>query len=160
MGLVAQACLTLCDHMNCSPPGSFIHGILKARNLVWVAIPFSRGSAQPRDLSQVSHTAGRFFTIWTTEKPIHIHISITNAKNIKESRIIYCTAFPLEQIVWVTSCQWRILFKMMSNTSSHMRFLPIDQQTALSQLQKKSENLFFKWKNGTSAHSVGFYASI
>ena len=34
----------------------------------------------------------------------------------------------------------------MSNTSSHMRFLPIDQQTALSQLQKKSENLFFKWK--------------
>ena len=45
--------------MNCSPPGSFIHGILKARNLEWVAIPFSRGSSQPRDPTWVSGIAGR-----------------------------------------------------------------------------------------------------
>ena len=38
-----QSCLTLCDPIDCSPPGSFIHGILQARILEWVAIPFSRG---------------------------------------------------------------------------------------------------------------------
>ena len=47
--LVAQSCLTLCDPMNCSPPGSSVHGIIQARILEWGAIPFSRGSSQPRD---------------------------------------------------------------------------------------------------------------
>ena len=47
--LVAQSCLTLCNTMNCSPPGSSVHGILQARILEWVAIPFSRGSSQTRD---------------------------------------------------------------------------------------------------------------
>ena len=46
---VAQLCLTLCDRMDCSPPGSFVHGILQARILEWVAISFSRGTSQPRD---------------------------------------------------------------------------------------------------------------
>ena len=45
--LVAQSCPTLCDPMNCSPPGSFVHGILQARILEWVAIPFSRRSFLP-----------------------------------------------------------------------------------------------------------------
>ena len=60
--LVAQACLTLCDPMDCSLPGSSDHGIFQARILEWVAISFSRGSSQPRDPTQVSCTAGRFFT--------------------------------------------------------------------------------------------------
>ena len=47
--LVAQSCLTLCNPMNCSSPGFSVHGILQARILEWVAIPFSRGSSQPRD---------------------------------------------------------------------------------------------------------------
>ena len=47
--LVTQLCLTLCDPMDCSLPGSFVHGILQARILEWVAISFSRGSSQPRD---------------------------------------------------------------------------------------------------------------
>ena len=46
--LVAQSCLTLCDPMDCGPPGSSVHGIFQARILEWVAIPFSRGSFQPR----------------------------------------------------------------------------------------------------------------
>ena len=44
-GLVAQSCPTLCDPTDCSPPGSSVHGILQARILEWVAIPFSRGSS-------------------------------------------------------------------------------------------------------------------
>ena len=50
--------------MDCSPPGSSIHGILQARILEWVAIPFSRISSQPGDQTQGSHIAGSFFTIW------------------------------------------------------------------------------------------------
>ena len=44
-----QLCQTLCDPLSYSPPGSSVHGILQARILEWVAIPFSRGSFQPRD---------------------------------------------------------------------------------------------------------------
>ena len=60
--LVAQSCLTLCDPMDCGPPGSSLHGILQARILEWVAIPFSRGFSQVRDQTQVSCIAGGFFT--------------------------------------------------------------------------------------------------
>ena len=45
---VAQSCPTLCDPMDCSPPGSSVHGIFQARGLEWIAISFSRGSSQPR----------------------------------------------------------------------------------------------------------------
>ena len=55
--------LTLCDPMDYT-----VHGILQARILEWVAFPFSRGSSQSRDQTQVSHIAGRFFTSWATRK--------------------------------------------------------------------------------------------
>ena len=61
--LVPQSCLTICDPMDCSPPGSSLCGILQVRILEWVAIPFSRGSSQPRDQTSVSCIAGGFFTI-------------------------------------------------------------------------------------------------
>ena len=63
--LVAQSCLTLCDRMDCSLPGSSVHGILP-RILEWVAIPISRGSSQSRGWTWVSCLAGRFFSIWAT----------------------------------------------------------------------------------------------
>ena len=55
---VAQSCPTLCDPMDCSPPGFSVYGILQARILEWVAIPFSRGSSQHRDqsMSPTLHT--------------------------------------------------------------------------------------------------------
>ena len=61
---LAQLCLTLCDPMDYT-----VHGILQARILEWVAFPFSRGSSQPRDQTQVSHIAGGFFTSKATGKP-------------------------------------------------------------------------------------------
>ena len=54
---VAQSCLTLCDPMDYA-----VHGILQAKILEWVAFPFSRGSSQPRDGTQVSRIADGFFT--------------------------------------------------------------------------------------------------
>ena len=66
--LVAQSCPTLCDPMDCSPPGSSVHGILQARMLEWVAAPFSRGSSQPRGQTWIFCIAGRFFTICATKR--------------------------------------------------------------------------------------------
>ena len=66
--LFTKSCLTLCDPMNWSPSGSSVHEISKARILEWVAIPFSRGSLWPRDWTQVSCIAGRFFTNWATRE--------------------------------------------------------------------------------------------
>ena len=62
----AQSCLTLCDPMDCSLPSSSVHGILQARILEWVAIPFSRESSWPRERTQVSWIVGIFFTVWAT----------------------------------------------------------------------------------------------
>ena len=59
---VAQSCLTLCSPMDCSPPGSSVHGILQARILEWVAMPSSRGTLWTMDQTWVSCTAGGFFT--------------------------------------------------------------------------------------------------
>ena len=56
---VTQSCPTLCDPLDCSPPGSSLHGILQTRILEWIAISFSRGSSWPRDRTRVSCTAGR-----------------------------------------------------------------------------------------------------
>ena len=58
----AQLCLTLCNPLDCSPPGSSVHGILQARILERVAMPSSRGSSPPRDPTQAPRIAGGFFT--------------------------------------------------------------------------------------------------
>ena len=54
--------------MDCSPPGSSVHGIFQAIVLEWIAISYFRGSSQPRDRTQVSHIVDRRFTIWATRE--------------------------------------------------------------------------------------------
>ena len=75
-----QLCLTRCDPMVCSLSGSSVHGILQARILEWVAISFSRGSSWPRNQTQVSCIAGRFFNNRVMRKAlnngIHVPFSI------------------------------------------------------------------------------------
>ena len=66
--LAAQSRPTLCDPMDCSPPGSSVHGISQATILEWVDISFSRGSSQARCRTKVSWKAERFFTIWATRE--------------------------------------------------------------------------------------------
>ena len=63
---VAQSCPTLWDPMDCSLPGSSLHGILQARVLEWGAIAFSRGSSRPRDRTRVSCIPGGRFNLWAT----------------------------------------------------------------------------------------------
>ena len=63
-----SSCPVICVTMNCSLRGSSVHGVFQARVLEWVAIPFSRGSSQLRDRTQVSCIADRRFTLWATRK--------------------------------------------------------------------------------------------
>ena len=75
--LDTQWCPTLCDPMDWGPPGFSACEILQARILEWVAIPFSRGSSQPGDWTQVFCVAGRLFTVWTNR--------VTHDSQLKEN---------------------------------------------------------------------------
>ena len=77
---VTQSCPTLCDPMDYT-----LHGILQARILECVALPFSRGSSQPRDRTQVSYTVCGFFTNWAAREP---HTSLTHTE-IKRCQFVF-----------------------------------------------------------------------
>ena len=68
--MCAHSCLTLHNTIDCSPLGPSVHGIFQARILEQVAISFSRGSSQPRDWTQISCIAGRFFTVRATKETL------------------------------------------------------------------------------------------
>ena len=93
MWQVAQSCPTLCDPVDCNPPGSSVHRIFQASILEWVAISLSKGSSRPRDRTWVpcgSYTAGRFFTAVVKEesgkKNLWVHTDINKQKIDKEKR--------------------------------------------------------------------------
>ena len=77
---VTQTCLTLCDPMDYT-----VHGILQARILEWVDSPFYRRSSQPRDQTQVSRIAGRFFTCWATKKALGGKVCIKKCRDEKDA---------------------------------------------------------------------------
>ena len=74
---VTQLRPTLCD-----PKDYTIRGILQAGIMEWVAVPFSKGSSQPRDWTQVFHIAGGFFTSWATRKALNTINQILNLATI------------------------------------------------------------------------------
>ena len=91
---VTQLCPTLCDPMDCSLSGFYVHGILQARILEWVAIFFSRESSQPRYRTQVSCISSRFFTSWATREALHIR---WNALNL----MLFPVFFPLSSVLGI-----------------------------------------------------------
>ena len=78
--------------VDCSPPGSSVHGILQARILEWVAISFSRGSSPPRDQTQVSRIAGRCLTSEPPGKPPVWIKNLTTAKKNQLWHLFCCCA--------------------------------------------------------------------
>ena len=94
---IAQSCLTLCDPMDCSSPGSSAHGILQARVWEWVAISFSRGSSRHRDWTWISCTAGRFFTISATREA---HYLVTISLALPQMRRMWCN-LPMYFVLWL-----------------------------------------------------------
>ena len=67
---VAQSCPTLCDPLDCSLPGSFLHGFSRQECWSGLSFSFSRGSSWPRDQTQVSRIPGRQFNLWATREAI------------------------------------------------------------------------------------------
>ena len=86
--VVVQVCPILCDPMVCSPPG---HGILQARILELVAIPFSRESSQIRDWTRVSCIAGRFFTFWALAVQRTLKSFLQHHKS--KASVLWCSDF-------------------------------------------------------------------
>ena len=87
--IISESCLSLCNTMDCSLPGSSVHGILQARILEWVAIPFSRGSSWPRDwtcvscISRVDRGILYHWAIWEGQDVVYAHnkILLSHKKN-------------------------------------------------------------------------------
>ena len=115
-GEVAQSCPTLCNSMDCSLPGSSIHGILQARVLEWDAISFSRGSSWPGDRTRVFHTAGRRFSIWVTREVIWV----SPRSDLSEPRLLH---LPIHSKVLI-SLTWDIFFFFLISNNLLMFRLP------------------------------------
>ena len=109
---VTQSCPTLCNSMNYSLPGSSVLGLLQARILEWVAIPFSRGSSLPRDLPRVSWFAGRSFTVWATREAPSLFLPLLIC--FANSRISY---------KWTHTWDTLLLFFGMASFTQHNYFL-------------------------------------
>ena len=102
---IAQSCPTLCDPMD-----YIVHGILQVRILEWVAFPFSRGSSQPRDWTQVSHIAGGFFTSWVTREAQEYRVI---------SLSLFQRIFPTQELNWgLLHCR-RILYQLSHQRSTY-----------------------------------------
>ena len=103
-----QLSLTLCDPMDCSPPGSSVHGLLQARILGWVAMPSSRGSSRPRHqtcISYVSCIGRRVTTSATCKVRLYIYIYIytysppgSSVQGILQARTPGWVAMPFSNI--------------------------------------------------------------
>ena len=80
-----QSCLTLCDPMDCSLPGTSVHGILQARILEWAAVPSSRGSSRPRDPTCISYTQAGSSPLAAPGKPsvlIHVLLGLLSPHSV------------------------------------------------------------------------------
>ena len=84
---VAQSCPTLCEPMDCSLPGSSVHGIFQAIVLEWIAISFSRGSSWPRDRTQVSHIVDRCFTVWAIMQNARLDVAQAGIKTARSESV-------------------------------------------------------------------------
>ena len=102
-----QSCLTLCNPMGCSLPGSSVYGIFPVKILEWVAMPFSMGPSWSRNQTLVSHTSVRFFTVWSHVRShicmyIHIHIH----EKCRAGWITSCNQDRQEKYQQPQICRW------------------------------------------------------
>ena len=125
-----QSCPTLCSPVDYSLPCSFIHWILQARILEWVAIPFSRGLSWCRDQTQVSSIAGSFFSVWATRAQnstcvLGSHWYIKKEKWITPFRLsVFSWMGIVMHITQILGCYY--FFKKISMLRFY--FLPIDMK--------------------------------
>ena len=123
--LVAQSCPTLCNPTDCSPPGSSVHGILQARILEGVAISFSKGSSWTRDWTQISCTAGRFFTVWAIREALYCQASEHwKSKRVPEKHLLLL--YWLCQSLWLCGSQ-QTVENSLRDGNTRSPYLPLEK---------------------------------
>ena len=134
-----QSCLTLCDPIECSPPGSSVHGILQARILEWVAVPSSRGSSWPGDPIPIfygSCLTGRFFTTESPGKLIYHTIHL----------LIYIYLFMFISLLLILGEHTEKQFK----TETRQWYTPREKRVWASSLMRRSPVHLFKVYNSVA----------
>ena len=107
----AQSSPTLCDPVDCSPPGSSIHGILQVRILEWVAISFSRGSSRSRNQTRVSRIAGGCFNLWATRDRTKSWYNLSRKQwSLKCVCVCVCVFVHSLSCVWIFATPWTVAF--------------------------------------------------
>ena len=96
--VVTQLCPTLCNPMDCSPPGSSVHGVLQARILEWIAMPSSKGSSRPRDQTGISYIS----CIWQVD-----------SLPLRHQRSQIFPSLPLKKKVWLRKIAILQLFRVL-----------------------------------------------
>ena len=115
---VAQSCLTLCDPVDCSLPGSSVHGIFQTIVLEWIAISFSRGYSWPRDRTQVSRILDRRFTVWATRESKDAKTKLNRLPMAKGGAIGH-------QQILIAAMDWKIkyILNVIINFKIHWSYL-------------------------------------
>ena len=101
---VTQSCSTVCDILDFTPPGSSVHGIFQARILERVAIPSSKGSSQPRDLTRVFCTAGRFFATEPPREPLFFPSNLEVFSVCDKAKIVFSLDLNMLYSCWQITC--------------------------------------------------------
>ena len=129
--------------MDCSLPGSSVHGIFQARILEWVAISFSRRSSRPRGWTRVSGIVGRCFTIWATRE-VNIIKAFTKNLGLASYLMIKPESFPLK----IKTRQGCLLLPLLFNTKMQVPARIIRQlkkkKKQVCRLERKKKNYFYQ----------------
>ena len=141
--LVTKLCVTLCHPMDCSPPGSSIHGIFQARILEWVAISFSRGSSQPRDGTHVSCIDRQILYYWATRETPSSNCQSWDCDLGVLTRVL---------VLLITTWSGSQAKKMITRWERHFR--QIDPNTQMHGTKEKRHNSCREW-NISSNYSFG-----
>ena len=164
-----QSCLTLCNPIHCSLPGSFVRGILQARILECVVMPSSKESSQPRDQTHSpwgSCIAGRFFTTEPQGKPLILNATAAAAKSL-QSCLTLCNprdssppGYPVPGILQARTLEWVAIsfsnawrWKVKVKSLSHVQLSdPMDCSLPGSSIHGIFQARVLEW--GASAFSV------
>ena len=145
--------------MDCSLPGSSIHGIFQARILDWVAISFSRRSSWPRDWTRVSHIVGRRFTVWAGTRDQIANIRWIVKKQDSSRKVSTSASLTMGKplTVWITKNCGKFLKRWdYKNTSSFFweTCMQVKKQQLKLDMEQQTGSKFGKEYKAVYYHSA------
>ena len=120
---------TLCDSVDCSPPGFSVHGILQARILEWVAIPSCRGSSWPRHQTRVSRIASRLLTDWASREAMLSPVQPFATHGLQVARLLCPWNFPGKNTG--VCCHFLLQYTIIFVNYSWVKFKKLNEEMKL-----------------------------